>query len=236
MEVATAGRKANNLVHGNKSPLTGQPFLRSSANFEKVTTFRQDYTAQPLETSRRKSFEPLPPASVIHKNACYLKMHGSLTQNTYKPPPVLKAKELHLGKGEEKSTKSEDSLRSIPNKMFATNFHLSADRRLDTHCTTNQEGFPPLVPQPALPASHYKDVASGPLGGRVLDQPTKSEYCSVFRGDQGPRVTGEEETVGGRLPLLKTAVPRNTLTGDYCTSRVRCTIVTIQNEVCGGID
>ena len=215
MEIATAGRRGNYPVRGNKSPLTGQPFLGTSANFENVTTFRQDYTALALETRRRKSFEPLPPASVIHKNACYLKMHGSLTQNTYKPPPLLKAKELHLGKGEEKSPKSEDSLRGIPNKMFATNFHLNADRRLDTHCTTNQEGFLPLVPQPALPASHYKDVASGPLGGRVFDPITKSEYSSVFRGDQGLRVTSEDEVVGARLPLLKTAAPRNTLTGDY---------------------
>lgn len=210
MEVAAAGR---NLVHSNKSPLTGQPFLNTVANFENATTFRQDYRAHPLETCRRKSFEPLPPASVIHQNTCYLKMHGSLTQNTYRPPPVLKAKELHLGQGEEKSSRNDGILRSIPNKMFATNFHLNADRRLDTHCTTNQEGFPPLIPQPALPASHYKDVASGPLGGRVLDPTAKSEYSSVFCGDQCPSVTGEENAEGTRLPLLKTAMLRNTLTG-----------------------
>lgn len=113
--------------------------------------------------------------------------------------------------------------------MFATNFHLNADRRLDTHCTTNQEGFPPLIPQPALPASHYKDVASGPLGGRVFDPTVKSEYSSVFRGDQGHNETGEEKTGSTRLPLLKTVMLRNTLTGEsihnsYVTSRCKLSV------------
>ena len=97
--------------------------------------------------------------------------------------------------------------------MFATNFHLNADRRLDSHCTTNQEGFPPL----ALDSNsvnhrftaHYKDVDAGPLGRRVFDPSAKSEYSSVFRGSQ-VKESGAEET---KLPLLKTVGARNTLTG-----------------------
>ena len=92
MAVATARlRRTGTAISNGNSPLTGQPYLtRNSATFEDVTTFQQDYTALLVESCRRKPVEPLPPASVIHKNFPYLTMQGSLTQNTYKPPKVLK--------------------------------------------------------------------------------------------------------------------------------------------------
>ena len=98
MEVATArSNRAGDAIFNGKSPLTGQPFLTKSPTvFEDVTTFRAHYTALPLESCRRKPVEPLPPASVIHKNSCYLKMQGSLTQNTYKPPAAHKSKDLEM--------------------------------------------------------------------------------------------------------------------------------------------
>ena len=135
-------------------------------------------------------------------------MHGSLTQSTYVPPTNLTStcdKDVCSGgEGSEKSNKS--------NKMFATNFHLNADRRLDSHCTTNQEGFPPLALDPNSVnhrfTAHYKDVDAGPLGRRVFDPSAKSEYSSVFRGSQ-VKESGAET----KLSLLKTVGARNTLTG-----------------------
>ena len=213
MAVAAATRRRpGNAVYSDNSPLTGQPFLKTSINFDDVTTFRQNYTAHPLQSCHRDPVKPLPPASVIHQNACYLKMQSSLTQNTYQPPTLLKGEELHLRQGEEKASGSSQSSRNVPNKVFATNFHLNADWRLDTHCTTNQEGFPPLVPRPAVPASHYKDIESGPLGGRVFDPLAKSEYCSVFGG--GHLGSRGQESEGVRLPVLKPLGQRNTLTGN----------------------
>ena len=215
MEIATARRRTGNAVGGN-SPLTGQPFLTNSVatNFEDVTTFRQDYTALPLESCRRKPVEPLPPASVIHKNSCYLKLHGSLTQNTYKPPNVLSTdKDAHTGQeGGDRSRDCGATHKRMPNKMFATNFHLNADRRLDSHCTTNQEGFPPIVAAPHSIlhrfAAHDKDGDSSPLGRRVIDPSARSEYNSVFQGNQETARVGDV-----KLPFLKTIEPRNTLTG-----------------------
>ena len=209
MEVATARRAGAGIFNG-KSPLTGQPFLtKTPAVFDDVTTFRQDYTALPLASCRRKPMEPLPPASVIHKNSCYLKMQGSLTQNTYKPPAVFKNEDLQ---GEGKSNDCDTSSK----RMFATNFHLNADRRLDAHCTTAQEGFPPLVPEPGLSNAHkfahYKDVDSGPLGRRVFNPSAKSEYSSVFGGSQCAKAVDQADI---RLPSLKVNETRNTLTGEY---------------------
>ena len=211
----TATRRTGQAVNLGISPLGGQPYSKSAGKFEDVTTFRQDYTALPLESCRRKPMEPLPPASVIHKNSCYLKMQGSLTQNTYKPPNTFGEREAIVEEGKKGTTENGGMSKRLPNKMFATNFHLNADRRLDQHCTTNQEGFPPLVPQPLSSRhknAHYKDVDSGPLGRRVLDPAARSEYNSVFRGEEG---TGcERQAVEPtRLPFLKTTQPRNTLTG-----------------------
>ena len=220
MAVATARlRRTGIAISNGNSPLTGQPFLtRNSATFEDVTTFRQDYTALLVESCRRKPVKPLPPASVIHKNFPYLTMQGSLTQNTYKPPKVLTSKDLQLGQGEEGQTECDRSSKRMPNKMFATNFHLNADRRLDTHGTTTQEGFPPLVPAPLSDLhkfAHYKDIDSGPLGQRVFNPSAESEYSSVFNANNksGKDKPGAEDT---RLPPLKTNganTPRNTLTG-----------------------
>ena len=210
MEVSIARRRAGAGVFNDKSPLTGQPFLtKTPAAFEDVTTFRQHYTALPLASCQRKPMEPLPPASVIHKNSCYLKMQGSLTQNTYKPPTVFKNQ---LGEGEGKTSEPDTSSK----RMFATNFQLNADRRLDAHCTTTQEGFPPIVPElmsNTYKFSHYKDVDSGPLGQRVFDPSAKSEYSSVFGGAQREKA-GEKVDI--RLPPLKmNETLRNTLTGEY---------------------
>ena len=165
MEVATTRRRAGADIFNAKSPLTGQPFLtKTPAAFEDVTTFREHYPALSLASCRRKPVEPLPPASVIHKNSCYLKMHGPLTQNTYKPPAMYKNKDLKCREGEGARRSNEPDTSS--KRMFATNFQLNADRRLDTHCTTTQEGFPPIVPEwlsNAFKFSHYKDVDSGPF-------------------------------------------------------------------------
>ena len=208
MEVATARRnRAGDAIFNGKSPLTGQPFLTKSPTvFEDVTTFRAHYTALPLESCRRKPVEPLPPASVIHKNSCYLKMQGSLTQNTYKPPAAHKSKDLEYGEGLSKEPDTSSK------RMFATNFQLNADRRLDTHSTTNQEGFPPIVPTLQSKFSHYKDVDSGPLGQRVYDPLAKSEYSREFEGAQCERDGSRAEI---KLPALKmTETLRNTLTGE----------------------
>ena len=155
--------------------------------------------------------EPLPPASVIHKNSYYLKMQGSLTQNTYKPPAEHKSKDLEYGEGllKEPDTSSK--------RMFATNFQLNADRRLDVHSTTNREGFPPIMPtlQPKIcnNFSHYKDVDSGPLGQRVYDPLAKSEYGREFEGAQCESRDGSRAEI--KLPALKmTETLRNTLTGE----------------------
>ena len=70
------------------SHLTGQPFLRNgqcctgqagtNTSFEDVTTFREDYCNPSNPSGRRKQFEPPQPASVIHKNNCFLKLEGEL--------------------------------------------------------------------------------------------------------------------------------------------------------------
>ena len=216
MKVATVRSNrtgASGIIFNGKSALTGQPFLtKSPAAFEDVTTFRAHYAALPLEYCRRKPVEPLPPALVIHKNSCYLKMQGSLTQNTYKPPAVHKSKDLECGEGGEGLSKEPDT---SSKRMFATNFQLNADRRLDAHSTTNREGFPPIVP--ALQSntynfSHYKDVDSGPLGQRVYDPLAKSEYSREFEGAQCER---DESRAEIKLPALKmTETLRNTLTGE----------------------
>ena len=215
MEIAAvrSNRAGASGIFNGKSPLTGQPFLtKSPAAFEDVTTFRAHYTALPLASCRRKPAEPLPPTSVIHKNSCYLKMQGSLTQNTYKPPTVHKNKDLECGEGGEGLSKEPDT---SSKRMFATNFQLNADRRLDAHSTTNREGFPPIVP--ALQSntynfSHYKDVDSGPLGQRVYDPLAKSEYSREFEGAQCERDGSRAEI---KLPALKmTETLRNTLTGE----------------------
>lgn len=122
------------------SPLTGQPFLRNgqccggqgtNTSFQDVTTFREDYCNPTNQSGRRKQFEPPQPASVIHKNNCFLKLEGSLTQNTYKPPSTSgghadESQYLHRQAG----------------CMNKTNFHMSADKRLETHHTTNQVTLP----------------------------------------------------------------------------------------------
>ena len=217
MDVATARRRAGgDIMLNTKSPLTGQPFLtKTPAAFEDVTTFREHYTALPLASCRRKPMEPLPPASVIHKNSCYLKMQGSLTQNTYKPPAVHKNEDLEVdleGAGERRTNEPDTSSK----RMFATNFQLNADRRLDTHCTTTQEGFPPIMPEllsNAYKLSHYKDVDSGPLGQRVFDPSTKSEYSSVFGGARCEKDGNKASEI--KLPPLKmNETLRNTLTGE----------------------
>ena len=214
MEVATARRRAGGGIFNGKSPLTGQPFLtKSPAAFEDVTTFREHYPALPLASCRRKPVEPLPPASVIHKNSCYIKMQGSLTQNTYKPPVVRKNDDLQEEEREGRLNEPDTSSK----RMFATNFQLNADRRLDALCTTTQEGFPPIVPAELLSnaykLSHYKDVDSGPLGQRVFDPSAKSEYSSVFSGAQCENDDGNKAEA--KLPALKMSETlRNTLTGE----------------------
>jgi hypothetical protein len=218
------GRRVGADIFSGKSPLTGQPFLtKSPAAFEDVTTFREHYPALPLESCRRKPVEPLPPASVIHKNSCYLELQGSLTQNTYKPPTVNKSKDLQCreGKGEGRAIASEPDTSS--KRMFATNFQLNADRRLDAHSTTHQEGFPPIVPELRMQSnahkfSHYKDVNSGPLGQRVYDTLAKSEYSREFEGAQCGEDGSRAEI---KLPALKMSdTLTNTLTGEYrhCTN------------------
>ena len=215
-------RRRRQTAHLGISPLAGQPCARNSGKFEDVTTFRQDYTALPLESCRRQPVEPLPPASVIHKNSCFLKMQGSLTQNTYKPPNSFREKEAGLDGGKDGRGEGSGSSKQVPNKMFATNFHLNADRRLDQHCTTNQEGFPPLAPQPLAALhhrnAHYKDVDSGPLGHRVLDPSARSEYNSMFLGEGIGQKKAQEPT---KLPFLKTLQQRNTLTGIYIIQSIR---------------
>ena len=216
MEAATARRRGGGAnIFNAKSPLTGQPFLtKTPAAFEDVTTFREHYPALSLASCRRKPVEPLPPASVIHKNSCYLKMHGSLTQNTYKPPAVYKYKDLQCREGEGGDRRLNEADTSSK-RMFATNFQLNADRRLDAHCTTTQEGFPPIVPEllsNAYKFSHYKDVDSGPLGQRVFDPSAKSEYSSVFGGAQYEK-DGDKAEI--KLPALKMSETlTNTLTGE----------------------
>ncbi len=124
-----------------KSPITGELFpsplhprgmppgaLRwPDAVGAAATTFRSNYQPPPPAFSRQRSIDPPAPASVIHKNGCFLRLYGSQTQNTYtyRPPARMNSKEKVSG--------SE--------RMYATNFQIVADRRLDSHRTTARDGF-----------------------------------------------------------------------------------------------
>lgn len=159
-----------------RSPLTGQ-FSKNS--FHDATTFRSDYAVPPSGLPRRRPIEPLPPASVIPKNTQYERLNQSLTQSTYLPPNELS----------QKYSVFRDELPLKCNDMHKANFHISADKRLETRLTTNQVGFPPILHEERWDLNQfnrYKDVESGPLGNRVLNPSIQSEYCSVYKsGDKG---------------------------------------------------
>lgn len=64
--------------------LTGQLFPRPTSMTPMVTTVRSDYRPPPSGLSRAKAIHPPVPASVLHKDACFINMQGSLTQSTYR--------------------------------------------------------------------------------------------------------------------------------------------------------
>lgn len=49
-----------------------------------VTTVRKDYRPPPAHLSPTQPIHPPHPASVLHKNACFIRMPESLTQSTYR--------------------------------------------------------------------------------------------------------------------------------------------------------
>ena len=154
---------------------------------DEFTTFRKDYKAPPNDFVRTKVVDPVPPASVIHKNSCYLKLQNSLTQSTYRPPNDTTPNVLQQYQNllESDSTSGMDSSR-----MYASHFHLSADKRLETHCTTNQDGF--KLKECDKNSNHSRHVLlakgsssksnPGPLGNKAFSNGSGSEYFSSFTG------------------------------------------------------
>ena len=49
-----------------------------------VTTVRRDYRPPPAHLSHTQAIRPPPPASVLHKNAYFIRMPESLTQSMYR--------------------------------------------------------------------------------------------------------------------------------------------------------
>ena len=163
-----------------KSPLTGQLPQSSNNTFEDATTFRSDYKVPPSGLFRRKPIDPLPPAAVLPKNTCYEKLNQSLTQSTYLPPGKHYVSRASVDD-------KEQTVRAMD--MHKANFHISADKRLETRLTTNQTGFPAIVHDPRWDINQfnrYKDVESGPFGNRVYDPSAQSEYSGMYKvGEEG---------------------------------------------------
>ena len=73
-------------------------------------------------------------------------------------------------------------------RMYSTNFHLDADRRLETRRTTAQDGFQPV--QPLENTNHQntqRRTGPGLLGTSSVNTQVRSEYARSFAGICGAR-------------------------------------------------
>ena len=184
------------------SPITGEQFPSSyRSSLEGITTFRSNYQPPPKHFTAAQKVEPLPPASVIHKNACFSQIEGSLSQNAYKFPHPSEVHQV------------------VPSaaSMYATNFKMDADRRLETHYTTHRDGYRPASMdslQNKWPRGG-KLSNPGPLGNKVYGCPVGSEYFMAFNEAQfvvpqplgRVRATGDKERHNTITGMLYTKLP-----------------------------
>ena len=94
-------------------------------------------------------------------------------------------------------------------RMYSTNFRMDADRRLETHQTTAQDGFQP-VQSPGKLGNHnlLKSTGPGPLGKTTVNPLVRSEYARSFTA-----ADGIERGSGPQMPDTVQSSPLNTITG-----------------------
>jgi len=91
--------------------------------------------------------------------------------------------------------------------MYRTNFRMDADRRLETHQTTAQDGFQPV--QSLVKASHHNLLkCTGPLGKSAINPLVRSEYARSFTA-----ADGIERGSGPQMPETAQSSPLNIITG-----------------------
>ena len=90
--------------------------------------------------------------------------------------------------------------------MYSTNFNLDADRRLETHRTTAQDGFQPVQPLDNTNRQNtQRSTGLGVLGTTSVNPLACSEYARSFAGTSGARTLAQG-------PEWST---RDTITGEY---------------------
>ena len=95
------------------------------------------------------------------------------------------------------------------NHMYRTNFRTDADRRLETHQTTAQDGFQPV--QSLVKVGHrnlLKCTGPGPLGKSAINPLVRSEYARSFTA-----ADGIERGSRPQMPDTVQSSPHNTITG-----------------------
>ena len=93
--------------------------------------------------------------------------------------------------------------------MYSTNFHLDADRRLETHRTTAQDGFQPIQPLDNTNRQNtQRSTGLGVLGTTSGNPLACSEYARSFAGTSGARTLAQgpewstRDTITGECVLM----------------------------------
>lgn len=168
------------------------------------TTVRSDYQPPPREWTAAKRIEPLPPASVIHKNACFAQIEGFLTQTANKPTPYPRIPNVQSA--------------CAASSMHATNFKMDADRRLETHCTTHRDGYRPVLTDNLHRRRLGRPSNPGPLGNKIHGCTVGSEYSTAFAIDKPGIISLDSSAYGGCsvsgvVKMSGKSERRNTITG-----------------------
>ncbi len=149
------------------------------------TTFRNDFRIHDVKLCYTESIQPPAPARI---NISSDILPAANVEEKYKST----CKEAYVNPNSRRQNQDDTKLMDSTydkQAVYRTNFKMCVDRNLDGFSTTNRVVYPARKPI-SLPSCRDLSVlklstdpcSAGPLGAKVLDFPTSSEYLDSFRG------------------------------------------------------
>ena len=124
-----------------------------------LATTHTEYRPPPPGTERSTLVRPPPPASVLHRNPSL---------------PRRETQAAHTVQG--RTARASTSAMSL--NAYSTHFHMSADRRLETRCTSMQDAFQPAMRMRTVAA--VRELAKADRFTHFAESEARPEYSSAF--------------------------------------------------------